>query len=155
MKVTLTLKRAPSPEDIAFIESSLREIHPDITETSRESLCISFTAPTTDVVPFVQILASLTGINNGGLFHGGRPLIQSLLASSTLLASPTQFHYESIQAVPAPPLALEFWLYMTLSYGNRLAHRLPPSVELGTPDTFHSGEGFKMCFDEKGYCDGI
>jgi len=58
MKVTLTLKRAPSPEDIAFIESSLREIHPDITETSRESLCISFTAPTTDVVPFGHLFKS-------------------------------------------------------------------------------------------------
>ncbi|KAJ5910122.1 hypothetical protein N7504_004765 [Penicillium tannophilum] len=61
MKVTLTLKRVPSPEDIYYIESSLREIHPDITETSRESLSISYTAPTTDIDAFGDLFRSWLG----------------------------------------------------------------------------------------------
>lgn len=58
MKVTLTLKRVPSPEDIYYIESSLREIHPDVTETSRDSLSISYTAPTTDIEAFGDLFKS-------------------------------------------------------------------------------------------------
>ncbi|KAJ5667361.1 hypothetical protein N7507_003225 [Penicillium longicatenatum] len=61
MKVTLTLKRVPSPEDNYYIESSLREIHPDITETSRDSLSISYTAPTTDIEAFGNLFESWLG----------------------------------------------------------------------------------------------
>ncbi|KAJ5425083.1 hypothetical protein N7465_000153 [Penicillium sp. CMV-2018d] len=56
MKVTLTLKRVPSTDDISYIETSLREIHPDITQTSRENLTVSFAAPTTEVDAFELIL---------------------------------------------------------------------------------------------------
>jgi hypothetical protein len=58
MKVTLTLKRIPSLEDVSFIESSLREIHRDIAETSRDGLSISFAAPTTDLDPFGDLFQS-------------------------------------------------------------------------------------------------
>lgn len=58
MKVTLTLKRVPSTDDISYIETSLREIHPDITQTSREILSVSFAAPTTNVDVFGDLFKS-------------------------------------------------------------------------------------------------
>ncbi|OJJ75838.1 hypothetical protein ASPBRDRAFT_38148 [Aspergillus brasiliensis CBS 101740] len=58
MKVNLTLKRAPSADDIAFLYESLKAIHPDVKETFREGLSISFAAPTTDVQEFGDLFRS-------------------------------------------------------------------------------------------------
>ncbi|GAT23745.1 hypothetical protein RIB2604_01708840 [Aspergillus luchuensis] len=58
MKVTLTLKRPRSAEDIAYLHESLKAIHPEVTETSREGLKICFAAPTMDTEAFVDLFLS-------------------------------------------------------------------------------------------------
>ncbi|PYI07459.1 hypothetical protein BO78DRAFT_396328 [Aspergillus sclerotiicarbonarius CBS 121057] len=58
MKVTLTLKRTPSADDITYLHESLQAIHPDVIETSREGLSISFAAPTDDVEEFGTLFYS-------------------------------------------------------------------------------------------------
>ena len=58
MKVTLTLKRVPSIDEISSLHAVLKAIHPDVIETSREDLRISFAAPTKDVQAFGALFFS-------------------------------------------------------------------------------------------------
>ncbi|PWY66650.1 hypothetical protein BO83DRAFT_297117, partial [Aspergillus eucalypticola CBS 122712] len=45
-------------EDIAYLHQSLKAIHPEVTETSREGLKIYFAAPTMDIDAFVDLFLS-------------------------------------------------------------------------------------------------
>ncbi|PYH35601.1 uncharacterized protein BO87DRAFT_457790 [Aspergillus neoniger CBS 115656] len=105
MKVTLTLKRAPSADDIAFLYDSLRAIHPDVKETSREGLSICFAAPTTDVEEFVDLflswLYSPDSIMEGYALFDAFPAVLEVAQALTIavLLFPYQPLFQTLQDV--------------------------------------------------------